>query len=97
MRQTEAAEALGVSTSTLMRVCKRLDIGRWPWRAAGKQEDPEVIPPASDPPLSTPSDTHSLRSTNGWVVPNTMFTPQNTVSRGTHHQIDPIDLLLDSI
>jgi hypothetical protein len=98
-KQTEAADALGVSTSTLTRVCKRLNIGRWPWRAAGKEEGQEegqeVIEPASAPPLSTPRDPDSLGWINGWVVPKTSWlTPQRAVSQ---HQIDPIDLLLDSI
>lgn len=34
LRQSEAARTLGVSLSTLQRICRRLGIGRWPssWR-----------------------------------------------------------------
>jgi hypothetical protein len=32
MRQLEAAQELGIAPCTLKAACKRLGIGRWPWR-----------------------------------------------------------------
>jgi hypothetical protein len=32
MRQAEAAKKLGIAPSTLKHVCRKLGVGRWPWR-----------------------------------------------------------------
>jgi hypothetical protein len=40
MRQTEAAQALGIAASTLKHVCRRLGIGRWPWRSLVSNQFP---------------------------------------------------------
>ena len=32
MRQLEAAQELGIASCTLKAACRRLGIGRWPWR-----------------------------------------------------------------
>lgn len=48
MRQTDAAKKLGIAPSTLKQVCRKLGVGRWPWRDQKYKRDRSSAPESSE-------------------------------------------------
>ena len=57
LRQTEAAKILGIAPCTLKDACRKLGLGRWPWRQQQISLHSCAAASAGPPPLLAPDNT----------------------------------------